>query len=146
MARPLTLPNFVALRQQVCEVSAVENLSCWKSGSNFIKMGDDLLGTNAPHRAKCYRAAAKRCTRKALQIFYTLRYFGAPGGPPGPKFSNLGSDIQQRPLYQFAKFRLVLRTPVRDTYSCQILSISLTDKNSKGHNYLRIPCGDKKKK
>jgi len=39
----------------------------------------------------------KRCTRKALQFFYTIQYFGTPGGPPGPKFTNLCVDVQQGP-------------------------------------------------
>ena len=41
---------------------------------------------------------------KSVTIFYTLQYFGAPGGPPVPKFTNLGPDVQQGPIYQPAKF------------------------------------------
>jgi len=29
------------------------------------------------------------------KIFYTLQCFGAPEGPPGPKFTNLGNGVQQ---------------------------------------------------
>jgi len=52
LARPLTLPNFVALRQKLCEISAVENLCSRKSGPNFTKIGDDLLLTNVPSSCK----------------------------------------------------------------------------------------------
>jgi len=38
LARPLMLPNFVILRKQVCEISAVENLCSQKSGPKFTKI------------------------------------------------------------------------------------------------------------
>ena len=56
-------------------------------------------------------------------FFYTLQYFGDPGGPPGLKFTDLGPDVQQGP--SIAKFRPVLKTRLRDI-CCQISSISLT--------------------
>ena len=34
LARPLTLPNFVALQQEICEISAVKNLCSRKSSSS----------------------------------------------------------------------------------------------------------------
>jgi len=36
----------------------------------------------------------------------------APQGPPVRKFTNLGDDVQQGPLYPAAKFRPVLKTPL----------------------------------
>jgi len=33
--------------------------------------------------------------KKRYKAFYTLQYFGAPGGPAVPKFTSLGPDIQQ---------------------------------------------------
>jgi len=30
---------------------------------------------------------------KSVTIFCILQYFGAPGGPPAPKFTNLGDDV-----------------------------------------------------
>jgi len=47
---------------------------------------------------------AEQCKRKVLQFFYTLQYYGVPGGLPGPKFTNLGTDVQQGPDYHYAKF------------------------------------------
>jgi len=64
--------------------------------------GDDLLCTNT----KLHHSRPNDVREKCYKIFYTLQYFGTPRGPPGPKFTNLGPDIQQGPLYQPAKFRL----------------------------------------
>jgi len=41
------------------------------------------------------------------KIFCTLHYFGARRGPLGPKFTDVGADIEQGPL-QGAKFHPVL--------------------------------------
>jgi len=35
---------------------------------------------------------------KALQMFYTLQYFGSSGGPPWPKVTDLGGGVHQPPL------------------------------------------------
>jgi len=48
--------------------------------------------------------SAKRCTRKGLEIFLHPSCFGSPGGPPGPKFTSLGGDVQQGPLYKLPNF------------------------------------------
>lgn len=47
---------------------------------------------------------------KNVIIFYTILYFGTPGGPPAPKFTNLGNIVQRGPDYQCAKLRPILRT------------------------------------
>ena len=73
LARPLMLPNFVTIPKEVCEISAVENVCSRKSGL-FTKIYQDLLRNNVPHCAKFH-------PEKALQFFYTLQYFGVPGGP-----------------------------------------------------------------
>ena len=38
LARPLMLPNFVTLQQEVCEISAAENFCSRKSGPKFAKI------------------------------------------------------------------------------------------------------------
>jgi len=43
---------------------------------------------------------------KTVTIFYTLQYFVATGLPVS-KFTNLGPDVQQVPLYQPTKFNFV---------------------------------------
>ena len=45
---PLTLPNLVAIQQEVYEISAVENLCSRKSGPKFTTMGDYLLYAQMP--------------------------------------------------------------------------------------------------
>jgi len=34
----MTLPNFIMLRQEVCELSAVGTFCSWKSGPKFTKI------------------------------------------------------------------------------------------------------------
>jgi len=38
--------------------------------------------------------------KSATKIFYALQYFGAPRGPPGPKFISRGTDVQKGQNYQ----------------------------------------------
>jgi len=69
---------------KVCEISTVENLCCRKSGPKFTKITNDLLRTNAPHRTKFDRARPNNVRQKRYH-FFTLQYFGAPGGRPWAK-------------------------------------------------------------
>jgi len=71
LARPLTLPNFVTLRQNVCEISAAENFRFRISAPKFSKIVDDLLRTNASRHAKFCLRSAKRYMKKALQNIST---------------------------------------------------------------------------
>jgi len=50
--------------------------------------------------------------RKVLQCFLPICEFRRHRGPLGPRFINLGTDIQQGPIYQSAKFRPVVTTYV----------------------------------
>jgi len=81
------LPNFVVLRQELCEISAVENLCYRKRRPKFTKKQEMTSYVQISLRS------VKRCTRKALQFFYIIQYFGASGGPPVPKFTNLGDAV-----------------------------------------------------
>jgi len=47
--------------------------------------------------------------KTVTNFFYTLQYFGAPGGPTGPKFTSLGR-VRQGSLYQPTKFNHLLTT------------------------------------
>jgi len=47
------------------------------------------------HCAKFHRAWPNYVREKRYQKCYTLQYFGSSGGPAGPKFTNLGTDVQQ---------------------------------------------------
>jgi len=40
--------------------------------------------------------------REKRYKFLHINYFGAPGGTTWPKFTNLGGDVHQSPLYQAA--------------------------------------------
>jgi len=69
-----------------------------KSGPKFIKIGDDPLRTNTPHHVKFHRARPTSYEKNVTKIVYNLQYFGVPGGPPEPKLTNIGPDVQQDPL------------------------------------------------
>ena len=117
LARHPTLPNFVTLRQKVCEIAAVENLCFRKSGlTKFTKIGADLLRTNARHRAKFHRDQSNDVREKSYRNCLHPSNILAPQSSP---------DVQQGPLWQPAKFRRGLKTPLRDI-CCHISSISLT--------------------
>ena len=72
LARPITPPNFVTLRQKVCEIFTVENFCSRKSRPKFTKIGDDLPCTNAPHCAKFHRARPNDVWEKRKKTFYTF--------------------------------------------------------------------------
>jgi len=60
LARHVRLPNFVALRKEVYEISAVENLCSRKNGPKLTKIPSDLLRTKAHNPAKFHRARSNR--------------------------------------------------------------------------------------
>ena len=62
--------------------------------------------------------------KTVTNFFYTLQYFGAPGGPTGPKFTSLGR-VRQGSLYQPTKFNHLLTTSLWDM-CCKSSSISST--------------------
>jgi len=70
--------------------------------------------------------------KSTTKFVYTLQDFCAPGGLPGPQFTNLGTAVQQGPDYHCAKFCPLLTTCLRDI-CCRTMLISVkewsTDKN-----------------
>jgi len=68
---------------------------------------------------------------KIVSNFYTLQYFGAPWpGLPGPKFTNLATDVQQLLGLSMCQILLVLTTLLPKFVD---FVDSVTDKNSKRH-------------
>jgi len=97
---PLTLPNLVAIQQEVYEISAVENLCSQKSGPKFIKIGEDLLRTNALHRVTFHRARPSDVQEKRYKIF-TPSVFWRPRGSLGqssPVLALMYSGTARPPL------------------------------------------------
>jgi len=194
------MPNFVILWQEVCEISAVENLCSWKNGPKSLKtcyasipqrcqiwsrsdkenvrhircgifllpgkvrqsspkslriwyppippklqnlvglrqkcprypllnicvpekMDDSSPTHKCPSSRQVSWCSVKRCTRKALDIFWNPSVFWHTRRTLEPKYMNLASDVHQGPLHQADKFQSVLKTPLRDD-CCQSLSIS----------------------
>lgn len=104
---------------------------------NWIKVHQNCLRHATDQRPSlCHisSCSAKRCTRKMLQsFFYLLVTFGTPGGRLAPKFINLAINVRQGPIYQYAKFRPIRATCVRDT-CCQTSLILLTARLTKTVN------------
>jgi len=123
LARRVTVPNFVTLCQEQFYISAVENLCCRK----WTKVHQNHLRPathQCPSSCQISSRSAKWCARKTLQILHPS-LFWRPRGIPWAKFTNLGDDVQQCPLYLSAKFHPVLTTSIR-IICCQSSSISLT--------------------
>ena len=90
LARPQTLPIFVVLWEKVCEISAVENLCSPKVDQSLPK---SLKTCYAPMPVITSNFIATVYEKSVTNLFYTLYYFCAAGGPPGPKFTSLGGDV-----------------------------------------------------
>ena len=118
LAKPITIPNFLAQQQEVYEISAVENLCFRKSGPMFTQIRNDLLRTKCPLSWEISSRRPNDVQEKQYRTFYTVQYFGATKGPPGPKIHQCWSWLV-----------------------CQISSISLMAKTV---NDICIPCGNKK--
>jgi len=81
-----------------------------------------------PLIAPNYIALAQTMYEKSvsLHFVYTLLYFCAPGEPPVPKFTYLGTDGQQGPDYQCATLRfLSFCQPVYEICQCPSMSMSI---------------------
>ena len=59
LARSLTMHNFVAIRQEVSDISTVENFCSRKSGPKFTKIFQSMLLTKAPNQPKFCRNRLK---------------------------------------------------------------------------------------
>jgi len=53
--------------------------------------------------------SVKPAWRKALQIFYTLQYFGSPGRPPRPRVTSMGRGVHYPPSSNLENFVLFCR-------------------------------------
>jgi len=97
-----TLPNFVARSDKKC--------TRYPLSKTYAPVKVDQ---GSPKSHICYTPMPHIvwCTRKTLSLTICLHlsvFWHSMGcGPPGPKFTNanLGSDVQQGPHYQAAKFR-----------------------------------------
>jgi len=90
---------------ELCEISAIENLCCRKTGPKFTKLPWDLH--QCPSLWQISSRSTKRCARKAF--VYIIQYFGAPGVTLGQS-SLISTLVQQGSLYHLAKFRPLVTT------------------------------------
>jgi len=87
LTRPLTTPNFVAVRQEVFEISAIEYLC---SPKEWTKISPKLLKTCYPLKPPVmpyFIQIGDTTLEKSVTkvFFYTLQYFGSPGVPLGQR-------------------------------------------------------------
>jgi len=68
-------------------------------------------------------AVSQMYEKSITKLFYTPYFLGAPGGPPGAKFTSLHGDVHQGTLYEAAKFCPLPTIPLPDI-CCQSSSIS----------------------
>jgi len=84
LARPLTLPNFITLRQKVYQIYAFKTLGLPGGRVNLDQSSPKSQKTSygpMPIIVPISSRLAKRCTKKTLQKCLYLQYFGTQGQP-----------------------------------------------------------------
>ena len=103
IARPLIMPYLVILRQKKCPRYLLSRI-CAPKKSTKVHQKSLPATHQCPSSCQTPLRSAKRCTSKALEFFLQPSLFWRPRGPPGPKFTNLGGDVQIGHRYGAAKF------------------------------------------
>lgn len=70
-ARPLTMPNFIALWQKICEISAVKNLLP-KKWTKVHQNHSRRATHQCPHHAKFHRSLSNRVREKRYKFLNTI--------------------------------------------------------------------------
>jgi len=103
MARPLTLPNFVALEQK--SVPDIRFLKFLISPGRELETGSKVHQNSlrpatdkSPSACQISSLSAKRCTRNVIQVFYLLVNFGAPGDPLEVVMYTARPDLSQHEI------------------------------------------------
>jgi len=126
--RPLMLPNFVTLWQKCVRYLPWKIFAPWKSRPKLQNSGNKselarLLTTTFLSYSiivsNFITLGQTMYQESVTNSFLHPSVFWHSEGPTGPKFTNLGPDVQQRPLYQSDKFHPILTTCVWDI-CCQI--------------------------
>ena len=105
---PLTLPNFVALRQKCARYPLSKICAPGKRGPKFTKIGDELLRTNAPRHAIFHRARQTMHQKKSYKfcphpsVFWRSR--GDPLGQRSPIWLVMYSKATSIKLSNFVDF------------------------------------------
>jgi len=140
--------NFVTLWQEVS--GYVLSKICAPEKWTKVHQNRRRLATHkCPPPCQISLHSIKRCTRKALQNFFLHpSLFWCRRKLPGPKFTNLGPDVQQAPSINRPNFVLFWQL-VRYLLPNLVNFVDgITDthtQNSKRHvSAIRIPCGDYK--
>jgi len=96
LTSPLTLHNFIALRQEVSEISAVENLCSSKKWTKIHL--NSLRSATYQYLWLCQisSCSAKRWTRKAQQKFFTPFSISAPHGDPLGQSSSVAALMYRK--------------------------------------------------
>ena len=134
LARPLTQPNFVALRQ---EVTRVRNIRCRKFvlPEKWTKVHQNRRWPAMhkwPSSCQISSRSVKRRTRKRHDFLHPSVFCDQARALTGQS-SPIWPWRTASPLFEPAKYRPVLKIPVWDI-CCQISSISLTAWSTKTVN------------
>ena len=86
LARPITIQNFVVIRQDMSKISVIENLCFQKSGPNFTKISQGMLLTKAPNQPKFCHNQLKNEGDIREQIFVLSE-------KSGPKFTKIALNL-----------------------------------------------------
>ena len=148
-ARPLIVQNFVAIRQEVSEISAIENLcSPQKRGQNSPK-SLKICYPLKPHYAKFHRDQWNHFGEKRYNFFYTLQYFGSPGGPAGPYVTGLGGGVHQ-PNSSYLQIFVPFGRPLSDISAAKLRRFCCRCDPQKTYDKRHVStlnaCGDNKYK
>jgi len=141
LARPLTTTNFVALRQEVCKISAVENL-CYSKKWTKVHQTRRWPATHKCLLSCEVSSCLLRCTRKALQIFAKLQKFWKICAPwkSRPKLTKFWEQMSICKTPNQANFRCALTRTVQDI--CY-RKFGLPEKWTKVHQNRRRPAKHK---
>ena len=96
LARPLTMQNFVVIRQELSEISAIKNLCSQKMDHNSPK--SLLLPPKIPVMLNFIDIGETTLAKSVTKMFLHPSIFCSPGGPPGPKVTGLDGGVHQFPL------------------------------------------------
>jgi len=149
LARPLSMHNFVAIRQEVSEIYAIKNSCSRKSGPKFTKTLKTCYPLKIPIMPNFIKIGeTMHLGEKRYKFFYILQYFGSPGEPPGPRSLVWvwwwGTPTPYSYLQNFVPFRRPL-SEISAAKHWRFCCLRDPQKKQKKISSKRcLPCGNKK--
>jgi len=103
LARPIMLPYFAVLQQEVCEISAVKNASgkVDQSSPKSLSACYAIMLLIVPNFITCSQLMYEK---SVINFFYTLQDFGTPEGPPSQNSPTLALVYSKAPYINVQNF------------------------------------------